>query len=201
MTMTRISGSVSQATFDALMRSLSEPGRVRSLPEAFLETGAPALSALGLALADVGVTVAANRTAHQNSNPPVAELVAAATGAATTQLSGAWIAMLDQPTEDEIRELPRGSAWEPELGARVAISVDEIGNEPFAASTELTLTGPGVPSQRSLFVTGVSRRVLAGLGQSSGDYPAGLDAWLFTADGRVAAIPRSATLTISQEQN
>lgn len=201
MTIARIAGGTSQATFDIIMRTLSEPGTISTLPSELGTRDVPVIGWLALALADVGVTVAANETARRNSRPPITQTVAEATGATVTDLGSAWIAMLDQPTVAELAQLPRGSALEPELGARLAIAVDDLGHEPGPGSIELGLTGPGIPARRSIFVSGVSREVLAGLGRSSGDFPAGLDAWLFTADGRTAAIPRSTTLTIGEEQN
>ena len=199
MTIARIAGATSQATFDAIMRTLSEPGTVRSLPDELHTRGVPAIGWLALALADVGVNIAANQTALRNSNPPLTNTVAEATGATITDLDSAWIAMLDQPTVAEMGHLPRGSALDPELGARVAIAVDSLGREPVASSTELVLTGPGIPGRRTLYTSGVNPDVLAGLGRSSGEFPAGIDVWLFTADRQVAAIARSTTLTIGQE--
>lgn len=199
MTIARIAGATSQATFDVIMRTLSEPGTVRSLPSELHTRDVPAIGWLALALADVGVNVAANQTALRNSNPPLTDTVAEATGATITHLDSAWIALLDQPTATELAQLPRGSALEPELGARLAIAVDALGREPATSSTELVLTGPGIPGRRTLYTSGVNPDVLAGLGRSSGEFPAGLDTWLFTPDGLVAAISRSTTLTIGQE--
>lgn len=201
MTTARIAGPESQATFDVIMRTLSEPGTISTLPGDLPAGEVPIIAWLALALADVGVNIAGNETALRNSQPPVTRTVAEATGATITELADAWIAMLDQPTPAEMAQLPRGSALEPELGARVAIAVEDLGHEPCPGGIELELTGPGIPARRSLFVSGVSRDVLAGLGRSSGDFPAGLDAWLFTPAGRTAAIPRSTNLTIAEEQN
>ncbi|MDA3040507.1 MAG: phosphonate C-P lyase system protein PhnH, partial [Actinomycetota bacterium] len=147
----------------------------------------------------IGVNVAANETAVRNSNPSLTDTIAEATGATITDLDSAWIALLNQPTVTEMAQLPRGSALVPELGARVAIAVDGLWLEPAASSTELVLTGPGIPGRRTLYTSGVNPDVLAGLGRSSGEFPAGLDVWLFSPDGQVAAIPRSTTLTIGQE--
>lgn len=191
----RLLGAASQATFDAIMRSISEPGTIRQIPSAQRSSDIPDIASLALALADVDVTVAANLAATRNSQPPITELVADATGATITDLDDAWIALLDQPTPAEMQLLSTGSALEPELAARVAIAVDGLSRTRHDGWTELVLSGPGVPGQRSLWVSGVDPAVLQGLGQASGHFPAGLDTWLFDPNGQVAAIPRSTTVT------
>ena len=53
---------------------------------------------------------------------------------------------------------------------------------------------------RALQIDGdVVRFVIEADSADSGEFPAGLDVWLFSPDGQVAAIPRSTTLTIGQE--
>ncbi len=203
MTGTRLSGSASQVAFDALMRSLSEPGTLHRLPTGQLDPSVPSIAWLAMTLADVGISIAANPAAQRT---PIEALVADATGATITDLSRAWIAMLDQPTPAEFASLARGSAIEPELGARAAIAVESLSLLPAQGLVGLELTGPGIPGVRSLFVKGVDPAVLAALGRH--EFPAGVDTWLFTPDGTVAAIPRSTTVsttflstTTEQENN
>lgn len=197
----RIAGPESQATFDVIMRTLSEPGTVRRLPASLESRSVPAIGWLGLALADVGVNVAANRAAILNSQPPLTDSIAEATGATITDLDDGWIVLLDQPTVADIARLERGSASTPESGARVAIAADELSSSHIAGSVTISLAGPGIPTHRTLSIRGVSHDVLASLGRSTGDFPAGIDAWLFTPDGHVAAIPRSTVVSTIQEQN
>jgi alpha-D-ribose 1-methylphosphonate 5-triphosphate synthase subunit PhnH len=194
----RLDNTASQVAFDALMRSLSEPGTVHRLPTDQLDPSVPSIAWLALTLADVGIAVAANPAAQRT---PIEGLVADATGATVTDLPHAWIAMLDQPTPSEFASLARGSAVEPELGARAAIAVDTLSLLPAQGLTGLELSGPGIPGTRSLFVEGVNPAVLAALGRH--EFPSGVDTWLFTPDGTVAAIPRSTHVTttfVSTEQ-
>ncbi len=187
---TILRGQASQEVFDTFMRTISEPGTLRSLPMHH-ELGAPTVAWLALALADVDVAIASNPAAQPGGNPSLSQVVADATGATVTELSEAWIALLDRPTPGELAKLPRGTALEPELGARVSIAVDGLASTPRDGWTQVELSGPGVPGRRSLAIEGIDPDVVMGLGRNSGDFPAGLDAWLVTPTGQITAISRS----------
>jgi alpha-D-ribose 1-methylphosphonate 5-triphosphate synthase subunit PhnH len=91
-----------------------------------------------------------------------------------------------------VSDLLTGTALAPEDAARLTIAVDDLDAHGDGA---VVLRGPGVPGERRLCVRGLDRKTLLSLGRASGTFPAGIDTWLVTADGRVAAIPRSTTVT------
>ena len=195
---TRLRGAASQQVFDVLMRTASKPGSIRLLPVDLLDRDVPMVAWLALALADVDVPVAANPAAIASSHRPLAATVTEATSAPFTELDSAWIALLHHPTVDEIRATPCGSALVPEAGARLAIGADMILSGSSRGDVTVDLDGPGVAGHRSLTISGIDADVMAELGRSP-RFPAGRDAWFFTPDGLVAAIPRSTSLSFRHD--
>lgn len=191
----RLTGHRSQQTFDTLLRTLAEPGTVRSLPAAVVdpEIPCPCLLALALADVDVAVNVSGGRSRH------LGQLVRDATGATVVPLERAWLAVLLAPTGDELDRLSTGDALHPELGARVGLAVTGL-HAGDGGAMRLGLEGPGVPGRRILGVDGLGAGVLRRLGRASGTYPAGFDTWLFAPAGQVAAISRSTTVLLDTER-
>ncbi len=193
----RIDGSRSQQVFDALLRSLAEPGTIRRLPIDQLPD-APTVLWLPLAIADVDIGV----NVDDDLAGPLASLVRDATAATLTSLDDAAIVALTDVGDGAVLDRVRvGSALAPEDGARVAIAVEGFGpsNDSTAdspADVQLHLEGPGVPGTRSITVRGLDPSAAARLGQASGHFPAGFDSWLFSPAGDVVAISRSTTITI-----
>ncbi len=190
----RLSGDRSQQVFDALLRALAEPGTVRHLPDDLVDPGIPVSAWLALALGDVDVDVCIG----DDSASDAAQLVHDATGARLVDLDEAWVASFETITPDHIDRIAVGSALEPEAGARVCIRVDSITVTPDSAASEprpggvrLRLTGPGVPVERHVDISGLDPLIAARLGRASGVFPAGFDTWLITAGGAMIAIPRS----------
>lgn len=188
----RLSGARSQQVFDVLLRSLSEPGTIHQLGMDDLPE-VPTTLWLPLALADVDINV---HVGGPDGDHWV-ELVRDATGARPATIEDAWIAVLDDDPSERLASIHIGSALAPEAGARVALPVATLETTASDASpVELVLAGAGVPGERSLAVGGLDSTVFEKIGRASGVFPAGFDTWLFAPDGRVAAIPRSTTVTI-----
>jgi alpha-D-ribose 1-methylphosphonate 5-triphosphate synthase subunit PhnH len=55
----------------------------------------------------------------------------------------------------------------------------------------LSLSGPGVPGTRQLAVRGLPPAVFDAISEANQAFPAGIDTFLVTADGKVAGLPRS----------
>ncbi|MEM9522294.1 MAG: phosphonate C-P lyase system protein PhnH [Actinomycetota bacterium] len=183
-----LTGAPSQLAFDAILRSLSEPGTIRQLPPApGPDVPAAAMVALALGDIDLGVSVD-NDPAH-----PVAQLLRAATGVDIVEQSGAHFVVCTDGAVP-VGEMRTGTALVPEDGARLTIAVSDLATTADLAST-VVLSGPGVPGERLLSVDGGDAEALLALGQASGEFPAGVDTWLVTPDGRIAAISRSTTVT------
>lgn len=181
-----LTGAPSQVAFDAILRSLAEPGTIRQLPAAPApEVPAAAMVALALGDIDLGVAV------DNDPTHPVARLLKAATGMNIVEQSGAHFVVCTDGAVP-VGKMRTGTALVPEDGARLAIAVHDLQT---GTDEGIVLSGPGVPGERRLHVDGIGDDVLEQLGQASGEFPAGIDTWLITTDGRIAAISRSTTVT------
>ena len=82
-------------------------------------------------------------------------------------------------------------------GSAAAESTDAAGDRAASAGPlRLGLSGPGVPGRRELLVYGLPAAAIAARNQACAEYPLGVDLVLATTDGRVAALPRTTTVTI-----
>ncbi|MFE2448761.1 phosphonate C-P lyase system protein PhnH [Streptomyces sp. NPDC021218] len=179
----------SQRDFTALLDVLARPGRISRLtvPEA-----APAAAVAGCGLIDVEVPVHV-LTGPDPDSAAWAEAVYAATGAPRAELPDARTVIALRPlTPEDITVLNRGTALDPETGARVFAQVDALGGQ-GPHDTELHLTGPGVPdgAERSLAVRGLTADTVAALAAANAAFPCGVDLFLTAADGAVAGLPRT----------
>lgn len=195
----RLRGARSQIVFDAVLRSLAEPGTVRHLP-AELSTAVPASAWLALALCDVDVPVAVVGPGSE----AVASAINDATDAPVAAPEAAAVVVVtavDALTPELLAAVPTGTAWAPELGARLAIPASVTGSSETEPVSDVVLTGPGVPGQRQIQL-GLPSEIVRCLGQASGSFPTGFDTWIFgqaEASGiPVVGIPRSTTISTDQ---
>lgn len=193
----RLTGADSHAVFDVLMRSMAEPGTVRSLPSQLLTSGiAPAAWPI-LAIADVDVAVSSN----DNVADPIARLLADATGARVGPIEHAEGVVLTQHHHDLFAKLQRGDALHPEQGARVALAVRQVTvGDPAAQDLVLRLSGPGIKHENRIAVQGLADSVARQLGRASGVFPAGIDSWLVADNGEIVGLPRSTRVTIGNNE-
>lgn len=186
-------GEASTRVFRALLRSLAEPGAVVDLPAGAIPAGvAPAL-VVPLALADLDSTVA---IVGEDPDGPVARLLATATDARWAPVEAASFVVDDTADPWVPGRSRRGSALEPERGARLSVSVRGFGGH---RGTAAWLRGPGVPGSRLLRVDGVRPAWFDALGDTNDGRPAGVDVWLVSDDARVVGIPRSTRITLVDE--
>jgi alpha-D-ribose 1-methylphosphonate 5-triphosphate synthase subunit PhnH len=189
--------SQSQQDFRTLIDVLGRPGTIKSLdvPEELAEYSVPpaVLVAGGLADVDITLAVLSDRPAD-----PCAVALYAATGAseappATAQL----VVALRPPTPAEILGLARGDALHPEFGCRLILAVTTF--EESASALRVRLQGPGVDGQSELRITGVPAGVFEALAAANNEFPAGIDTFLVSADGKVAGLPRSSRIRIDTQ--
>ncbi|MEM7338683.1 MAG: phosphonate C-P lyase system protein PhnH [Actinomycetota bacterium] len=190
----RLDGDRSQRTFDVILRSLSEPGTVHTLPTEILHDDVPTTAWLALALADVDVPVHIDGPAYG----PAADLVADATSAPRADIDSAWVVALETPTSTLLGRVATGDAYHPELGARVALPAESVGPVDEGAGTVVRLDGPGIKGERRVRIEGLGPDVLAALRRATAPFPAGFDTWLFTPGGQVMAISRSTHVTVEE---
>jgi alpha-D-ribose 1-methylphosphonate 5-triphosphate synthase subunit PhnH len=201
----RLDADASRRAFDTLMRTLAEPGRVLPLDD-LRPDGAHPVVLLALVLADVDL-----RVGFDDAVPAaVVAAVREATGAVRGAPAESHLSVLEAPDASTVAALPRGSGLAPEHGARVALRVHDLREHDLrehdlrehddggAAELLLTLRGPGVPGVRTLAVDGLAVEVVDAIVEANAAFPAGIDCWLFSDTGRVAAIPRSSRLTFAR---
>jgi alpha-D-ribose 1-methylphosphonate 5-triphosphate synthase subunit PhnH len=192
-----LSAAQSQLIFRAVLDALARPGTIHRLPAAghgAAGEGTPAALLPLLALADL--TTPACVLADVGDWP---EVVRAMTSAPAAELAQArLVAALRPVSGSELAALRTGTPAAPEDGALACLSVTGIRPVPVSGAPDggadgrlLRLTGPGIAGTRQLLVTGlppgfaVVRRTL------TGEFPAGVDLLLITADGDLAGLPRT----------
>jgi alpha-D-ribose 1-methylphosphonate 5-triphosphate synthase subunit PhnH len=181
----RLDTFASQANFRLLLETLSRPGSIRQLPE-------PALGAavVPLTLADVETTVAVT------GDGVAADELVLATGALAVSLEDAELVACTGLTSPAIiRRLRRGSALNPEQGAKVGIECRRL-RSGGSAGVRLRVTGPGVAGVAVLGVEGLDADLFEAVRSANAETPAGIDIWLVDADGQLAGLPRSCQLEV-----
>ena len=192
----RLHPDEARRVFRVLVDALANPGRCYRLPPSAVGRTPIAVVPL-LAMTDPDVTIAVEPDRHG-----WAGVVATATGAPETDLDDAeWVAFLQAPSVTALRRLDPGSVYSPERGTRIVLTaaalatVDERHPAPRSA-TVVRLAGPGVAGHTDLAVDGIGGEVFAALAATNRGFPAGLDTWLVSDDGSVAAIPRSSSIEL-----
>lgn len=186
-TVTALPPTQSQQAFRAMLEALARPGTPMALPREPLTTLAPAIVPV-IALADLrtGVCVL------EHDGDRWAEAVATATSAPTWPAEMARLVAAVRPIDEEdLRGFTRGSAYAPEDGALVALSVRDVQGGPL----RWTLSGPGIRGTARIAPQGLPAGFVAARADAVAAYPAGIDILLVTDDGRVVGLPRTTTIT------
>lgn len=193
----RLTAHRSQQAFDVLLRALAEPGTIHTVPDGVIADGVPAHGLLALAITDVGVAVSVD----DDLDDPFAQLVRDATGADLTSIEQAWCVTLGHPDPAMVERCAVGTALAPEDGARLAVAVTDLHphQRPNEGAVELELSGPGVDGRHRVGVSGVDAGFFVALADANRNFPAGIDCWLLTPNGTVAALARSTTVEIMKE--
>jgi alpha-D-ribose 1-methylphosphonate 5-triphosphate synthase subunit PhnH len=99
---------------------------------------------------------------------------------------------------EALRVAKSGTLLDPELSATVLLQVQAISPAPLADSLELTLTGPGIQTTSTVFVSGIDVRLLEVLQNRNREFPVGIDMFLtcdsLSAGPCVLALPRTTNL-------
>lgn len=175
----------SQRDYRQLIEVMGRPGTIAAIE---VVAGIPPVITLAAGLADVDVSVA---VLDEDWERPFI----VATGATRAPAASAQHVVATRPlTISQLADVERGDALHPERGARVFAAVAGLGDATGAdaPTTRLTLSGPGIVGETELAVDGLPAELFDALAVANVDFPAGIDLILVAADGRIAAIPRSA---------
>ncbi|NBD23671.1 phosphonate C-P lyase system protein PhnH [Paenibacillus glycinis] len=188
-----------QLFYRELLGAFAEPGKVKTAGR--LTAGAESLepdermvAVIALTLLDSEVRFAAELAGQERLTPyirmhtfarPVPPAEAEYVFADGRETPPAWAEALNT-----------GTLLEPEHGATLFLRVDDLSEgaaeEPAGAGeARIALSGPGIPGERAMTVAGLAKEWLACRRQWNVEYPLGVDVVLFTASGKLAALPRT----------
>jgi alpha-D-ribose 1-methylphosphonate 5-triphosphate synthase subunit PhnH len=188
----------SQSVFKVMLDTIAHPGTIELLPES-ISLRLPSVLAPVVVLADVETRV------HVIDSETFvwAEAITSVTGAHTALVEQADLVAVPVEAVAQLASIftlaNPGSAFAPESGARVVIGVHDIRSHGLGthSGVQLVLRGPGVDGERSVCIDGISESDVEAWKHSNSRFPAGIDLWFTTEDGRVLGIPRSTHVEIS----
>jgi alpha-D-ribose 1-methylphosphonate 5-triphosphate synthase subunit PhnH len=89
-----------------------------------------------------------------------------------------------------IRQVKRGSLWQPEESATLLVLVEETASA-SAGEANLLLSGPGIPDQILCSVKGMPPGWTEERHRQIEEYPLGIDLVFYTEQGSILALPRT----------
>ncbi|QIB74262.1 phosphonate C-P lyase system protein PhnH [Halogeometricum borinquense] len=176
-----------QATFRALVDATSRPGTVEQIPTT------SARDAIVSTLVDHEVSLYGGDETLRTALKRESRLDDA-------PFEEADVLVVDGHTDGRVIDAKRGTLKEPSEGATLIYEVDSVGGDAEAAEAGLTLTlsGPGIPGNRTVAVSGVPADEIAAINDAQSTYPRGVDVYL-TAGKKVVSLPRSANVRVEAE--
>ena len=185
----------SQAVFRVALDALSHPGRVFDMP---LDTALPrqghcAAAALLLGLLDADTTLWLSPSLAGSDAPAWlrfhtgCHIVADAAAAQFV-----WVAQGDDMPQ--LSSLQLGSDAYPDQSATCVLEVDSLHSDAGA----WRLQGPGIPTERSLRVRGISPEFALEWADNHASFPRGVDVYLCTAT-QIAGLPRTTRILSATE--
>jgi alpha-D-ribose 1-methylphosphonate 5-triphosphate synthase subunit PhnH len=193
-----------QQAYRRLVTATSFPGRIvdigaeaakvdldSDLPRPFL------LLAIMLLDAEVGSFIASERADRH------ARLLSQLTYSRTAPAEGAAFLFLAQgawaAAPAAIDRASVGTLVDPHRGATIVLEVRDLGSPPVGSGNthSLVLTGPGIETATTILVDGPDGWVEA-RARKNAEFPLGIDFILVTAEGRMASLPRTTQLEVSE---
>jgi alpha-D-ribose 1-methylphosphonate 5-triphosphate synthase subunit PhnH len=172
------------AVFRALLRAMSRPGTVVSLPAPARDR--PLLRLLE-ALLDGEVTF------HPAGlDEALRAEVAWSTGARTAPLAEADFLLLGAGSGGALRQARRGTLEYPDRGATAVYQVAGLAE----AGGRALLRGPGIREAAAPRIEGLEAGELALLREVNAEFPLGVDAVFLGPEGRLLCIPRSTRIEV-----
>jgi alpha-D-ribose 1-methylphosphonate 5-triphosphate synthase subunit PhnH len=179
-----------QTHFRLLMDSMARPGKLNVLNGVTIDPPAllnPASALVGLSLLNTDVSYYAAENADG-----IADYFVTNTASRPALVDVAdFIFLRGNQDSETLIEAKIGTLSYPETNAFVVIDVETISAEPMPDSLALTLTGPGVKGETTVFVRGLNPDLLRTIRNKNAEYPLGLDTILTDSTGQICCIPRS----------
>jgi alpha-D-ribose 1-methylphosphonate 5-triphosphate synthase subunit PhnH len=180
-----------QQHYRLFLDSMARPGKINTLPmmEILPPAGLQQAAALaGFALLNTDVTFYA---AGDNSDA-IANYLLVNTGSQQAGMTVAdYIFLPEGYYADDLYGARTGTATYPEDSATLVVETEQISAAPVNNAIEITLKGPGVNGKATVFVKGISARLLDFVKIQNDEYPLGLDLILTDKENNILCIPRS----------
>lgn len=193
-----------QQVFRVVLDALSRPGRTFSLTNIDLEVPA----SLGKCRALVARTLLDHNTSFHiaDANQLAEEYIRRTTSSRVAAIEEAEFVFLNGTSPAYLAELPSsGDLLYPETAATLLLQVAEVSQDPLEECLELRITGPGVETIQSVYVSGLDRDLIRTIASRNVEYPLGLDTLLCCdfSVGRtcVVGLPRTAAIEIRSEDH
>ena len=192
----------SQATFRALLDSMSRPGTISQIPRVAYKAPphgfcSPALSILKT-LCDHRVSFSLGEA---QSIPEWIRYLEVNLAAPYRALEMADYVLFDGSAYDAgFARVKRGSLEYPESSTTALLFVSRLSLHPDESDgpgCDLVLAGPGVKDRVRLSVTGLDPAYASARAAVNRDFPLGVDLFLVDTDGRVAGVPRSSAVEVA----
>jgi alpha-D-ribose 1-methylphosphonate 5-triphosphate synthase subunit PhnH len=179
-----------QMHFRLLMDSMARPGKRNTLNSVTIAPPAslnPASALTGLALLNADVTYFAAQNADE-----ITDYFVTNTASRPASIDEADFVFLPGNHDAEfLQEAKIGTLSYPETNAFVVIDVEIISDEPITDALPITLVGPGVKGQITVFIRGLNPDLLLAIREKNAEYPLGLDTILTDRNDQILCIPRS----------
>ena len=171
--------------FRLLMRGMSRPGTIISLPS--LPQDEPAVVYLLACILDNEV----NFSVLDNHN--ISQRLTRFTGSQQTQTEDAdYIIICNGDSRNTITSCQKGTLEYPDSGVTLIYLVDQLINTPG----HLSLSGPGIRNRQQIEIKGISSEEIAKLTKINREFPLGVDAVFLDKTGKLACIPRSTRIEV-----
>lgn len=183
--MTRVNqrGLENHQNFRILLKAMSHPGTICSLPAAKDQRQAL------LQLLDTILDQQAGFALFEEDPEFVAQ-IRSLTGSRVDSLQRAdFLLALSGSSFDQLRSVKRGRLEFPDEGATVVFAVESLSEA--QANDGLALSGPGIRQTVYRRIQGLDPRDLAALKEINSEFPLGIDAVFIDRTGQLFCIPRS----------
>lgn len=186
-----------QKHYRVLLNCVARPGTIGQLDEVQLDVPAPLNRSTSLLLLAL---LGTNSTFHMAQDSCAAsDFIHRHTYSVATGASEAEFLVFDIGDKlNALKQANLGNLSYPDLGATVILQVEAMSPAPLTNSLKLTLTGPGIEREATVFVAGAREEFFTCLQERNNEFPLGIDAFLtcdsLSAGQCVLALPRTTSV-------
>lgn len=187
-----------QQVFRVLLKALSEPATILTLPEDVNQNTDNTMWAVAQTLLDGEVSAyfddSLGKLATSSRFFTGVHLVDDADLAKADYIFVTLESLQSQP--EILAKANTGNLEMPHTSATVVVLVEELNSESSTDETVLTVTGAGVETQKQVSIKGLSTDMIATIQQNHAQFPCGLD-WYFCTTDKVMGLPRTSEIKVA----